>query len=84
MANLQLREKAKSLTPVVTIGKQGFTDRQAEEIKKVLSVRKLIKVKLLPSFLKGNEKKTVARQIADAAHADLIDQVGHIVVLYKR
>ncbi|MFC1728035.1 YhbY family RNA-binding protein [Nanoarchaeota archaeon] len=77
----QLRAKAKVLEPVVRMGKNGLTDAIIKEIKKQLSKRKLIKIKLLKSV---ENRKELAKQIADKTGGELIESVGFVVVLYKR
>ena len=80
----QLREKAKGLDSVVRIGKMGVTPNQIAEIKKVLMKRKLIKVKMLPSFFEGKDKREVSQGLANDLGAQLVDLIGNVIVLYKR
>lgn len=80
----RLREKAKLLEPLVRIGKNGLTDASMLHIKKLVDKRKLIKVKLLKSFLEANDRKAAAELLAKGTGAELVDQVGFVVVLYKR
>ena len=80
----KLKSKAVILEPVVRIGKSGITDSIVEEIKKQLRKKELIKVKLLGSFVKGKDKKLLAKELAEKANAMIIHKVGFVVVLYKK
>lgn len=79
----QLKEKAKTLEPVIRIGKNGFTENTIKEIKKQLNKKKLIKVKLLRAFINSRNKREVAKEIAQKTNSQLINLVGFVVVLYK-
>jgi len=81
--NNKLKEKAKTLEPVIRIGKNGLTENTIKEIKKQLNKKKLIKVKLLRAFVKGKDKKLIANKIAEETNSKLIDMVGFVIVLYK-
>ena len=80
----QLVEKAKLLEPIIRIGKSGLTEGVIEEIKTQLKKNKLIKIKLLKAALVDKDRKAIAREIAEKTGAELIHQVGFVVVLYKR
>lgn len=78
---MNLREKAKLLEPVIRIGKNGLTEGTIKEIEKQLKKRKLIKIKLLKSFIEGKDKKSAAKEVAEKTNSILVDQVGFVVVL---
>jgi len=78
---LVLRAKAKTLEPVVRIGKSGLTENIVKEINKNLSKRKLIKVKLLRSSYE--DKKKFIESIVQATGSELIESVGNIITIYK-
>lgn len=80
----ELLEKAKQLEPVLRIGKSGLTEGVVAELKKQLKKKKLIKVKFLKSALVEKNRKELAKEVADKTGAELIHQVGFVVVLYKR
>jgi len=61
--NKKLKEKAKTLEPVIRIGKNGLTESTIKEIKKQLNKKKLIKVKLLRAFISDKNKKEVAKEL---------------------
>ncbi|HLC61815.1 MAG TPA: YhbY family RNA-binding protein [Candidatus Nanoarchaeia archaeon] len=81
---IMLRSKAKTLEPVVRIGKSGLTDSMIGEINKNLIKRKLIKIKLLKSPGDRNEKENLITSIVEKTHSELIDSVGNVIVLYKK
>ena len=81
--NKKLKEKAKTLEPVIRIGKNGLTESTIKEIKKQLNKKKLIKVKLLRAFINNRNKKEAAKEIAQKTNSQLINLVGFVVILYK-
>ena len=80
----KLREEARLLEPVIRIGKNGLTDSVAEEIKKQLKKKGLIKVKMLKGFLGNKDRKLAAREVAEKTNSVLVDNVGFVVVLLKK
>jgi len=80
----KLKSKAMLLEPVVRIGKAGITNNVVKEIKKQLEKKKLIKIKLLKSFVKGKNKKLVAMELAEKTDSIIVNKVGFTVVLYKK
>ncbi len=68
---------------VVRIGKAGITDGAIDEIKRHLRQKKVVKVKFLSAFMKDNNKKLVANEIANRCEAIVLKQVGFTVVLKK-
>lgn len=81
----KLRREAQLLNPVAWIGKNGFSETVKIEIKKQLKNKKLIKVKVLKSFIDENEinKKDFAEEIAKEIGCELVQKIGFMVVLYK-
>ena len=77
----KLRSKAKNLEPIVRKGKNGLTEQVIKEIQKQLNKKKLIKIKLLKSV---ENRKELAKEIAEKTNSILIEAVGFVVVLYKR
>jgi RNA-binding protein len=80
----ELKAKAKALEPMVRIGKNGLTGSVVSQVALLLNKRKLVKVKFLKSFLENNERKSSAAELAQGTGSELIEQVGFVVVLYKR
>jgi RNA-binding protein len=80
----ELRSKAKSLKPIMQIGKRGITPEAVEQLATFLKKRKLVKVKLLNSFVEGKDKKEIARELAEKTGSELADLTGFAVTLYRR
>ena len=79
----KLKDKARNIEPIIRIGKNGLSDGQINEIKKLIMKRKLIKVKMLNNSLEGKDRIEVAREMAQKSETTLIQLIGNIVVLYK-
>jgi|TARA_B100002003_G_scaffold205896_1_gene199481 RNA-binding protein len=82
--NKKILEQAKLLEPIVRIGKNGLTDSMVKELKLHLKKRKLIKVKLLRSFIGENNRKELVKEIADKTDSNIIQQIGFVVVLGEK
>lgn len=80
----KLKSKARLLEPLVRIGKNGLTDQTVNQVKLMIKKRKLVKVKFLRAFLDTHDRKSAAKELAEKTGAEVIDQVGFVVVLYKR
>ncbi len=80
----QLRKNAKALEPVVRIGKSGLSDSVISEIKKHLEQKRLIKIKMLRSFIGTSDKKAAAQQLADKTNSILVQRTGLVAVLAKK
>jgi RNA-binding protein len=79
-----LKNTAKSLEPIVRIGKSGLTETVLAEIEKHLKKRKLIKIRFLKSSLENEEKQKYALLITDYTRSVVVSFVGSMLVLYKR
>lgn len=78
------KSKARMMEPLLRIGKNGLTDSVVLQVKKLVDKRKLVKIKFLRSFLDNNDRKIAAKRLVESTGAELVDQVGFVVVLYKR
>lgn len=76
-----LRAQAHHLTPIFQVGKGGVNDNMITQIKEALEARELIKVSILQNNL--DDKHEVAKALAAGAEAELVQLIGHTVVLYK-
>lgn len=76
-----LRAEAHHLDPIFQVGKGGVSENMTTQIAEALEVRELIKI----SILQNNEddKHEVAEALAKGAKAELVQLIGHTVVLYK-
>ncbi|MBW2985839.1 YhbY family RNA-binding protein [Candidatus Woesearchaeota archaeon] len=80
----QKKAKANTMFPCMQIGKSGITQGLIRELQKQLKIKKLIKIKLMKSFIEDKDKKEIAKELARKTGADLISQVGFVVVLGKK
>jgi RNA-binding protein len=87
MNKTDLRARAKALTPILQIGKQGVTQGSIDLIDRELTQKKLIKIKMLrgalPEDASKADRRGLAQELASRTRAEVIEQVGNIVVLYR-
>lgn len=76
-----LRSLAHHLTPIFQVGKGGVNENMVKQIGEALEARELIKVSILPNNL--DDKHEVAGTLARKTGAELVQLIGHTVVLYK-
>ncbi|MCM3079223.1 ribosome assembly RNA-binding protein YhbY [Brevibacillus invocatus] len=76
-----LRAEAHHLSPIFQVGKGGVNENMITQIKEALEVRELIKVSILQN--NTDDKHEVAEDLAAGAGAELVQLIGHTVVLYK-
>ncbi len=77
-----LRGLAHDLKPVVIIGDKGLTQSVVDEIKNALEIHELIKVKVRAE--EREDRKEMINLITQRTGAAHVQQVGHIVTLFKR
>lgn len=76
-----LRAEAHHLTPIFQVGKGGVNDNMIQQIKDALEARELIKISILQNC--EEDKNDVASELATQSRAELVQLIGHTVVLYK-
>ena len=79
-----LKEAAKTLTPILRIGKSGLTDGVISEIDLQLKKNHLIKIKLLGSFRENNDRRDISSTISERTRSKIILQVGGVIVLFRK
>ncbi len=84
MDKASLQEQARTLPPIVRIGKSGITSGVVDEIKKHLQKTRVVKVKLLRACLEEHTRYDIASQLSAACNAEVIQVVGNTVVLLKK
>ncbi|MBK8254281.1 MAG: YhbY family RNA-binding protein [Polyangiaceae bacterium] len=77
-----LRGLGHHLDPVVHIGKNGFTDALAEQMKTALFDHELIKVKLLPEC--PVDRAHAGVELAELVGAECVQTLGRTLLLWKR
>lgn len=76
-----LRSEANQLKPIFQVGKSGVNENMINQIEEALEKRELLKVSILQNCLE--DKNTVADQLSDAMHAEIVQVIGNNIVLYK-
>lgn len=71
------------IAPTIFIGKGGITESLIEETKKQLKKRQSLKVKMLGSFVKGKDKKELAKDLAEKTESSVDGMVGFVFILTK-
>jgi RNA-binding protein len=77
-----LRSLAHDLSPVILMGAKGATEAVLKELDLALTHHELVKVKL-----SGGDKDERQAQIdflIEGTQAESVQQIGHIVVLFRR
>ncbi len=83
----ELRQQGYSLPATVQIGKEGISDNHIKDIKKQLTLRPVVKVKMLPTFVKDMpkpERKNLGAELARRANARLVQTIGFVFVLARK
>jgi RNA-binding protein len=80
-ARAHLRSLAHHLEPVLQIGHDGPTDAVIEQAQTLLERHELIKVKVGQGY--EGDRRELAKDLAKALLADLVQTIGRIVVLYR-
>lgn len=78
----ELKQKAKTLEPVIRIGKNGVNDNVHQEIKKLLKKRKLIKIKILNNC--PIDKQELIAEIIDKSGSTLVSKIGNVFSIYRK
>lgn len=65
------------------IGKRGFSEAQAQEIRAQLERKSLIKIKVLKSALGTKRMKELAHEIAESTGARIVSVTGLVIVIER-
>jgi RNA-binding protein len=76
-----LRSKAHHLTPIFQVGKGGVNENMIKQIIDALEVRELLKISILQNC--EDDKNTVAEQLSQGTKSELVQLIGHTIILYK-
>ena len=80
-----VRHKLKYEKPTIWIGKDGLTSALSNEIENQLGKQKMVKIRILPTALRGEDTaKTIAVKAAEQAGAALVEVRGRAFILYRR
>lgn len=78
-ARKELMRRALEIEPTVHVGKEGFKESVAEEIKAQVKKNRLIKIKVLPNA--DTPTKEMAESISEATDTVVVDVRGSVVIL---
>jgi putative YhbY family RNA-binding protein len=79
-----MRQESKAMTPNMNIGKNGFTDQVIKNIKEELSRHKLVKLKILQSYLSDKNKNEVFVDVAEKTDSRIVNKIGFTITLTRR
>jgi RNA-binding protein len=80
--NRRLRRIGHHLQPVVTVAEHGLTPGLVDEASRALEDHELIKVRL--NVDARPERRALAEALATDCHAEIVQIVGKVVLLFKR
>jgi RNA-binding protein len=76
-----LRSIAHHLDPIFQVGKGGVNENMIKQIGEALEVREILKVSILQNC--DEDKTVIAEQLKTGVGAELVQIIGHTIVLYK-
>ena len=78
----QLRALAHHLTPIFQVGKSEVNSEMVQGIRDALEKRELLKVSILQNC--EEDKDEVAKVLSERTSSELVQVIGHTIVLYKQ
>lgn len=75
-----LSSMAQKIEPTVFIGKNGYTDAVAGQLKRELNNHELVKLKFVDF---KDEKQELSVELAELLGAELVRVIGNVAVFYK-
>ena len=80
-----VRHVLKDENPTIWVGKDGLTPQLISEIEKQLQQNKMVKVRILPAALQGdNTAQAIAAKAAEQTSAALVEVRGHVFILFRK
>jgi len=79
-----LRRQGTLLTPRFIIGKNGLTENTIKNIKNELKIEKLVKIRILATFLGDKNKDDIVKELAEKTESKIVQFIGFTVVLTRR
>lgn len=76
----QLRGRGQRLEPIAHVGQAGLSEAVLASVNQALDGHELVKVKF---HAVKEHKKPLASELAGRTGSVLVQQVGHVVVLYR-
>ena len=78
----QLRALAHHLSTIFQVGKSGVNSDMIQGIRDALEKRELLKVSILQNC--EEDKDEVAKILSERTSSELVQVIGHTIVLYKQ
>jgi RNA-binding protein len=80
-----VRHVLKDENPTIWVGKDGLTAQLIGEVEKHLQKNKMVKVRILPAALLGdNTAQVIATKAAEQTGAALVEVRGHVFILFRK
>ncbi len=80
-----VRHVLKDENPTIWIGKEGLTSQLAAEVEKQLQKNKMVKIRILPAALTGdNTAQSIATKAAEQTESALVEVRGHVFILFRK
>lgn len=79
----ELRRRGTETKATLQIGKAGLTESTVAELKAQLEKRELVKVRVLSTGAKGDERKVIFDKLASSSGSDLIEVRGGTALFFK-
>ena len=80
-----VRHVLKDENPTIWVGKDGLTPQLISEIEKQLQQNKIVKVRILPAALQGdNTAQSIAAKAAEQTDSALVEVRGHVFILFRK
>jgi RNA-binding protein len=80
-----VRHVLKDGNPTIWVGKEGLTPQLAAEVEKQLQKNKMVKIRILPAALTGdNTAQSIAAKTAEQTEAALVEVRGHVFILFRK
>ena len=80
-----VRHVLKDENPTIWVGKEGLTAQLTAEVEKQLQKNKMVKVRILPAALQGdNTAQSIAAKAAEQTAAALVEVRGHVFILFRK
>jgi RNA-binding protein len=77
----ELKKMANPLEPSLSVGKGAVDPNVLKTLSNALLAHELVKVRILVSV--AAEKETLADSLAKGTNSEIVQIIGHVVVLYK-
>ena len=80
-----VRHVLKEENPTIWVGKEGLTSALTGEIEKQLQRTKMVKVRILPAAIQGeNTAQSIAAVAAQQTGSALVEVRGHVFILFRK